>query len=205
MKKVFLLIASLFAISVFCACDTEKNSSGSESAQSEISSPIISSEETEKTLYYEAELTFYVTPIGLGENDSDSQYGVYGMYGNHVMDNMVKLLDADSFAARLLTEFDGAPAMEDESYSVWIAKIQNAVNYFYEPEFTEDGVALAKSFIYVNISVSDKIGEEFANNLYTAVVEMTPAYVEENMAVPSGYTGTECSVTRTSDLTEVWK
>ncbi|MBQ9714025.1 MAG: hypothetical protein IJV83_01745 [Clostridia bacterium] len=203
MKKLCLLIASLFASSIFCACDAEKDSSGSsDSTQSEISSSIISSEETEKTLYYETKITFYVNPIKAEDaSDSDSQYGVYGMYGQQVMDNMVDLLNSGEFWGVLLQRV-GNPAEDLETLFKFISE---SVEYSYYNEISSDNPLLSRSFIYANISVSEEIGGEFANDLYTAVVEITPVYVEENMAVPSGYTGTRCSVTIASDLTEEWK
>ena len=54
--------------------------------------------------YYGTSVEFYVNPKApkKGANDSESQYGVYGAYGKHVMDNMVKLLSSESFAELLI-------------------------------------------------------------------------------------------------------
>lgn len=49
---------------------------------------------------------------------------------------------------------------------------------------------LAKSFIYVTINVTESL--DLANFVYDRVVEVLPRYVRENMAVPSGYIGTNC-------------
>ena len=55
--------------------------------------------------YYGTTVEFYVNPekpsdLGSSSNsaaNSTSQYGVYGAYGRHVMDAIVKLLDSESF------------------------------------------------------------------------------------------------------------
>lgn len=54
--------------------------------------------------YYGTSMEFYVNPEKPKENTggSESQYGVYGAYGRHVMDNMVKLLDSESFTEKLI-------------------------------------------------------------------------------------------------------
>jgi len=67
--------------------------------------------------YYGTTIEFYVNPekpkaslttetltTGVG-----SQYGVYGAYGRHVMDAIVKLLSSESFAEQLMLEEDGFP------------------------------------------------------------------------------------------------
>lgn len=63
-------------------------------------------------------------------------------------------------------------------------------SYYDEDEKPEDLEDLARSFIYVNISVlNDKAAAE---ELYQKVLEIVPIFVSENMAVPSGYSGTKC-------------
>jgi hypothetical protein len=74
---------------------------------------------------------------------------------------------------------------------------------------TDDANNLARSFIYVKISVlvdspDKEVKEkqrEFANDLYEKVIKVVPSYVEANMAVPSDYEGTNCQrITRTDEI-----
>ena len=61
--------------------------------------------------YYGTSVEFYVNPEKPkgSSNESDSQYGVYGAYGKHVMDNMVKLLSSESFAELLILDGEILP------------------------------------------------------------------------------------------------
>ncbi len=54
---------------------------------------------------------YCIYPVGEDESKG-SQYGVYGAYGRHVMDAMVKLLSSKPFTERLLLEANGLPSME---------------------------------------------------------------------------------------------
>ena len=78
------------------------------------------------------------------------------------------------------------------SYEAGITAIQNAVRYSYleEGEELENANDLARSFIRVNISVLQN--QEFAEKLLNLIIEIVPEFVKENMAVPSGYEGTNC-------------
>ena len=55
---------------------------------------------------YGTTVEFYVNPERPKESTSEngSQYGVYGAYGRHVMDNIVKLLSSESFAEKVMLE-----------------------------------------------------------------------------------------------------
>lgn len=68
---------------------------------------------TRKVDYYGTEVSFYVNPKKAGENDSESQYGVYGAYGKHVMDNMVKLLNSEIFTELLILNGETLPVAEE--------------------------------------------------------------------------------------------
>lgn len=68
---------------------------------------------TRKVDYYGTEVSFYVNPKKAGENDSESQYGVYGAYGKHVMDNMVKLLNSESFTELLILNGEKLPVASE--------------------------------------------------------------------------------------------
>ena len=79
---------------------------------------------------------------------------------------------------------------------------KNSVTYAYlgADEDIEDANNLARSFIYVNINVSNN--EAFANVLLERVKVVVPAYIEKNMIVPTDYEGTSCTrITRTNDIT----
>ncbi|MBQ8283746.1 MAG: hypothetical protein IJX75_01500 [Clostridia bacterium] len=78
------------------------------------------------------------------------------------------------------------------SYEKGITAIQSAVRYSYleEGEELENANDLARSFIRVNISVLQN--QEFAEKLLNLIIETVPEFVKENMAVPSGYEGTNC-------------
>ena len=55
--------------------------------------------------YYGTSVEFYVNPEKKTDASNDaggSQYGVYGAYGRHVMDNMVRLLSSQVFAEQLM-------------------------------------------------------------------------------------------------------
>ena len=277
--------------------------------------------------YYGTNVEFYVNPENpeTSMNDNGSQYGVYGAYGRHVMDNMVKLLTSESFSEQLMLsqnehdlpekgingeldkaiekavpyveELENAKEIYEEkeadeinklvllrldwneavagtayasySYSesnytalkkaedkgeftipeklttayttyqaaksatltaknelkgkkdlasgpiedallLWratseyrkeLSRVRKAISYSYleEGESVKDANDLARSFIYVKISVLND--EAFAKDLLEAIKEAVPAYVEENMAVPSGYQGTNCQrISRLDDV-----
>lgn len=156
--------------------------------------------------YWGTTVEFYVNPEqpkdSVGENGG-SQYGVYGAYGRHVMDNIVKLLGSESFAEILMEDMEDLPAKTviDEAtgkevlssaYVSLLRRVTSAVTFSYLEENADvsDANNLARSFIYVKISVlNDKA---FAEELLEQVRREVPAYVEANMAVPTDYTGTNC-------------
>ena len=75
------------------------------------------------------------------------------------------------------------------------------VNYSYlkDTEDSSNTTNLARSFIYVKISVLND--EAFAEELYSRIISVVPVYVEENMAIPSDYEGTNCKrITRTDEI-----
>lgn len=263
--------------------------------------------------YYGTGMEFYVNPYKKSSNTNgaqagNSQYGVYGAYGNAVMDNMIKLLSSDVFAEMLCLDEDGLPRSEwgkigkntdgkdvdelvktaktqvrekDEAVATakkiiavqediifkanlaiteakevktnsldkteieealdtiktekekikaaeekifeqnkvlqevkaivtpvvqaWqktahyrrsINSVKGAVSYSYTNDAANTTETLAKSFIYVNVSVLNN--EDLANYLFDELrVELT-SYVSNNMAVPSGYDGTNCQFISTA-------
>lgn len=274
--------------------------------------------------YYGTSIEFYVNPEKPADISSSnstanavgSQYGVYGAYGRHVMDAMIKLLSSESFTEKLLLEEDGLPnpeiypnldeikylnasnaikkaneawakaesmdkpradaldylndcwvtaklpgafseanyskllsssdftmpsyledaylayveatdnrieaiekatAVQKESDAIieilfeeWrehpvyinnLSRFKKAVKYSYlgADEDIDDANNLARSFIYVDISVLNN--EEFAKDLLIRVKRCVPAYIEQNMIVPTDYEGTSCTrITRNDDI-----
>ena len=73
-------------------------------------------------------------------------------------------------------------------------------SYYDEEDVTEKVEDLARSFIYVDISVLN--GEAFAEGLRERIIEIVPQFVEANMAIPSGYDGTNCQRITRSDAIE---
>jgi capsular polysaccharide biosynthesis protein len=259
---------------------------------------------TRNVHYYGTSVDFYVNPkTDETSVNSESQYGVYGAYGQHVMDNMTKLLSSDIFAEKLFVDEYGLPSQylpknaeekakiqelnaaakplvitareannatavalaayeealeidtnikavsgkgyseteirsatdavkttkealasaraaekvaEDaateavnaslnywgrtSSYQSLISSARNALEISYYDTAASSEEDLAKSFIYVKISVlNDK---DFAELLLDRILVILPEYVEANMAVPTGYIGTNCQkITRLDKVT----
>lgn len=157
---------------------------------------------------YGTEVQFYVNPEKPKDTtgSESSQYGVYGAYGKHVMDNMIKLLSSESFAEQLILDKKPADITLEEwqkttEYKTELGKYAQHVSYSYLESNTtmEDADSLARSFIYVKISVLND--EELAKEIYRQVVTIVPEYVEANMPVPSDYQGTNCQrISRTDEV-----
>lgn len=172
--------------------------------------------------YYGTNASFYVNPYkDDGATDQESQYGVYGAYGRVVMDNIVRLLSEDIFAEKIGCDDNGYPltGLSDElnaivassataqeaveawretaHYKSWISSVKNSISYSYYDESSGDDVDdLAKSFIYVKISVLND--ENFATFLFERIKTLLPQFVSANMAIPSGYDGTNCRLVSTA-------
>ncbi len=179
--------------------------------------------------YWGTTVEFYVNPYKNEETEDPlnpgasatpnigSQYGVYGAYGRHVMDNMIKLLSSESFAEFLI---DGVKMQTNQGevviskpmknipkkidfdkngkeyitleYKEFLQKVDESVKFRYleDEKNGEDVNNLARSFIYVDISViNDK---EFAETLLESVESVVPWYISKNMTVPADYDGTNC-------------
>ncbi|MBQ3018976.1 MAG: hypothetical protein IJD77_00100 [Clostridia bacterium] len=84
------------------------------------------------------------------------------------------------------------------AYASQLSRYKSCVSYSYlesAPTDDSDTSKLARSFIYVRISVLNKDGEKgtaIANDILTRVKNVVPVYVAENMTVPDGYVGTNC-------------
>lgn len=66
---------------------------------------------TTGTYYYgtTGNVEFYVNPQKDENSDAESEYSIYGSYGENVMDNMVKLLSSELFAEKLMLDKEGLP------------------------------------------------------------------------------------------------
>lgn len=76
-------------------------------------------------------------------------------------------------------------------YQKLINAIKSSVTYSYYKTDDDDSVdSLAKSFIYVEISM---LGDEkFAGDVYQQIDQILPSYVMDKMPVPTGFFGTSC-------------
>ena len=95
---------------------------------------------------------------------------------------------------------------ESSVYASRLGFYKESVSYSYLAEDVdqEDANNLARSFIYVKISVTNGNAQEgirIGTDLLNRVKRVVPAYVEENMTVPDGYSGTNCQrITRTDNI-----
>ena len=65
---------------------------------------------TFSSMSYGTTIEFYVNPKRSDDGgNNQSQFGVYGAYGWHVMDNITKLLSSESFTEQLLLGDDKLP------------------------------------------------------------------------------------------------
>lgn len=66
---------------------------------------------TQGKYYYgtASNVEFYVNPQKDENSDVESEYSIYGSYGENVMDNMVKLLSSELFAEKLMLDKEGLP------------------------------------------------------------------------------------------------
>ena len=178
--------------------------------------------------YYEAHVEFYVNPEKPKDvaNGNGSQYGVYGTYGRHVMDNIIKLLSSESFTEILIDGTDGVETVSDpmkgipkkynlsaigeqymtDEYKNFLSRVKNAVFFSYlESDADMDNADnFARNLIYVDISVKED--KALAVAILDNIRYVVPWYVEVNMPVPSGYSGTYCQkITTMEDVKLVQK
>ncbi len=117
--------------------------------------------------YYGTTVQFYVNPRrdDDGSVDMESNYSVYGAYGQHVMDNMVKLLDSDSFTEVLMLDgktlpvaSDWATAAEDKNlkFSEKLLAAQEAI------DAANESVAIAKTATEYSYQMAIDHGEDSA-------------------------------------------
>ena len=103
--------------------------------------------------YWGTTVEFYVNPERPKESTSEngSQYGVYGAYGRHVMDNIVKLLSSESFAEKVMLEENGT-GLPDKGLSKELdAAIDKAAPLLKEAEEAEASVVEADHISFVKL------------------------------------------------------
>lgn len=86
-------------------------------------------------------------------------------------------------------------------YKQALGKYSSAVNFSYlkDGETTTETVNLARSFVYVKITVLND--EAFAKELLETIKMVVPTYIEERMVVPTGYDSTNCQrITRNDEI-----
>lgn len=92
---------------------------------------------------------------------------------------------------------------QTQKYKNTHALYKESVSYSYlqdDADF-DDANNLARSFIYVKISVLDN--KEFANTVLGRVKTQVPEYIKANMAIPDGYAGTNCQRITTKDYIDL--
>lgn len=162
--------------------------------------------------YYGTEIWFYINPKEKLSDEEDSTYGVYGSYGDNVMDTMTKLLESDLFTEQLVEGWNRTPVklLDDGSlnpkYKAFIYALKDTIEFSYDT--TQEKTAgssntLAKSFIIVNIELlaDDEELVAFAEELLVRLRNYVPEYVTRHMIVPSGFEGTNCKeITTISEI-----
>ncbi len=224
--------------------------------------------------YWGTTLEFYINPVRDKDSETElgggSTYGVYGAYGKNVMDNIVRLLNSESFTELMILNGKLIPekgwANEDESYLLLDEKIDAAqqkideslakqaayeadktaenkeaydlsvaeankqinetlfawrqtkkyhetlnlymeslkFSYMQSEKDLDNAIDLARSFLYVEISVlgdSDEKYQDLAADLLLRVQSELPKYVCEKMIVPVEYKSTSCTqITTVTDI-----
>ena len=80
---------------------------------------------------------------------------------------------------------------KDGTYAGKLNRVVRSVSYsYYDEKADVEADDLARSFIYVKISVTED--QAYASWLRTELIEEVPEYIEDKMPVPSGYNGTNC-------------
>ena len=154
--------------------------------------------------YYGTQMEFYINPRVSASSD-ETPYHVYGAYTANVMDNLIKLLNSDMFAEKLIEDLADAPPAEidgesNPEYKNLLYKVQDAVEFSYFNEGESDKVnSIARCFILVNISsFNDKGLAEF---LVSQIQVKVPEFIKTNMIVPTGFNGTNCErISRLEDV-----
>ena len=90
-----------------------------------------------------------------------------------------------------------------EGYKFVLRMYTDAITYSYleADADIDDANNLARSFIYVSISVVGEQNQDFAKEVHARIKDIVPEFVKENMTVPADYQGTNCErITRTDEI-----
>ncbi len=122
-----------------------------------------------------------------------------------VLDAKIKADSAEVKTAQKIADEQRKAALEawrkTEKYKEELSLYMASLQYSYQKGNVDKSSSdnFARSFIYVDISVLTK--KDFAEKLLAQVREIVPIYVENNMAVPSSYVGTNCQeITTINDI-----
>ena len=144
--------------------------------------------QTKDVKYYGSQIRFYVNPEnptvsadGSGLNTSGSEYGVYGAYGEHIMDNRVKLLNEDAFAEEMLLRWQDTSNIVDDESTPFDEK--DIYKYLPNKDFWEKGTTLATN---LNTAIDSAIepvkaiiaAESSANQAQEDYISAVAAYLE---------------------------
>ncbi len=125
--------------------------------------------------YYGSSIEFYVNPEKDNAAESgESQYGVYGAYGRHVMDNMVKLLSSESFIEQMLLNGERLPAEKDDFGNAWWTATEN------EKYGITEKIALAQTEVD-KLAVAQKALDDallIENEVSLSIPKLNTAYTE---------------------------
>ncbi len=139
---------------------------------------------TYKVKYYGTKIEFYVNPDNPKDTTEESQFGVYGAYGVHVMDNMVKLLASESFTEYLILEGNPLPSIKNGTSSPTLEGLINEANTAIEvaKKAEEESDKQAASTEELLTSLKQNWKKEMIL-LYPESSTSLPVYSKENFAL----------------------
>ncbi|MBQ7912849.1 MAG: hypothetical protein IJ308_03775 [Clostridia bacterium] len=143
-------------------------------------------------LHFGTRVEFYVNPEKpkASSGSNASQFGVYGAYGRHVMDNMVKLLESESFTEQLLLNGETLPKLKFEAGET--TPLGNVVETGYswswvsEPSDEERAANPEKIWAYDELEKSlvvAKIAREEADGQLTLLETLTTEKAQKEEAL----------------------
>ncbi len=137
--------------------------------------------------------------------ESNNAITVYAAAVSAQKDASDALDNAESLTAPLVAKvIDQWRVDYSDFYAAELMRYKKFASYSYRRNSDAADANIARSFFYVDLSVSGKdakAAEEFANNFRERIIEYVPMFIEEWMPVPNGYSSTNCQrITRTDDI-----
>ncbi len=140
--------------------------------------------------HYGTTVEFYVNPEKEKDstNPDNSQYGVYGAYGKHVMDNMIKLLASESFAEKMMLNGSLLPEKDvwtstEEGKKALNGKIESAQRELAELENLQAGLeqAVKESLVLTEAlaEIREQLDEQWVSLYYEGIVASSAFSVDE--------------------------